>query len=140
MPGAKQVAAVVLRRKKNSREVLLITSRDTKRWILPKGWIEDEEHPTEAAEREAWEEAGVRGKAITTALGSYEYVKVRPQRGDLLCHVDIFQLDLKEQKRRWPEMRERNRKWVPLSAALHTIEEPALVRALAGSALFKSET
>ncbi|MAY60764.1 MAG: NUDIX hydrolase [Rhizobiales bacterium] len=135
-PGARQAAALVLRERKGRREVLLITSRDTGRWIVPKGWIEEDEDGAAAAEREAWEEAGVLGTTIGPALGSYDYLKIRPQRGDVLCTVDIHLLRLEEERGRWPEYKQRKRKWVRLPQALDIIEEPGLVDALRTTHLF----
>ncbi len=135
-PGARQAAALVLRERKGRREILLITSRDTGRWIVPKGWIEDDEDGATAAEREAWEEAGVIATAIDSDLGTYDYMKIRPQRGDVLCTVDIHLLRLEEERGRWPEYKQRKRKWVRLREALDVIEEPGLVDALRESRLF----
>ena len=137
-PGARQAAARVMRERKGRREVLLITSRDTGRWIVPKGWIEDDEDGATAAEREAWEEAGVISTAVGKSLGSYEYLKLRPKSGDVLCNVDVHVMQLEEERGRWPERKQRKRKWVRLSEALNTIEEPGLVDLLRTTQLFSA--
>lgn len=126
-PGARQAAALVLRERKGQREVLVITSRDTGRWIAPKGWIEEDEDGASAAEREAWEEAGVIATAMGGPIGSYDYLKIRPQRGDVECTVDVYLLQLEQERSRWPEYKQRKRKWVRLNEAFRIIEEPALV-------------
>ncbi len=85
MPGealfrehGRQVAALCWRpsSKRNSQiEVLLVTSLNSKRWILPKGWLEPELSPAENAAREAFEEAGVTGKVSPQPVGAYHYLK-----------------------------------------------------------------
>ncbi|TIM18205.1 MAG: NUDIX domain-containing protein, partial [Mesorhizobium sp.] len=60
-PCRLQVAALPWRDTKHGIEIMLITSRDTGRWVLPKGWPEAKELLCEAAAREAGEEAGLRG-------------------------------------------------------------------------------
>jgi 8-oxo-dGTP pyrophosphatase MutT (NUDIX family) len=123
----RQAAAAVFRGSGDSRELLLITSRDTGRWIVPKGWIEDGENGAEAALREAWEEAGVIGKLVSRSpVGRYRYVKQRPRRGDALCDVDVFLVKLGDEKRDWPEKDERKRKWFPVAEAVGLIDELGL--------------
>ncbi len=72
----RQAAAAVFRGSGDSRELLLITSRDTGRWIVPKGWIEKGENGPAAAIRETWEEAGMIGEVLPGGpIGHYRYVK-----------------------------------------------------------------
>ena len=121
-----QAAALVWRRAgKATVEVLLITSRGTGRWILPKGWIEDGEDMAGAAAREAWEEAGVTGRLAGEAVGTYRYVKVdgsdiRP------CEVTVFALALADQADQWPECAERERAWYPAREAAQMVDETEL--------------
>ena len=76
-PGTKkQYAALPWRYAGSGREVLLISSRDTGRWVIPKGWPISDLDPSASAAREAWEEAGVRGKTETEPMGLYSYDKV----------------------------------------------------------------
>jgi 8-oxo-dGTP pyrophosphatase MutT (NUDIX family) len=123
----RQAAAAVFRGKTDRRELLLITSRDTGRWIVPKGWIENDEDGPAAALREAWEEAGVIGELVSPrSIGHYRYLKQRPRRGDALCDVDVYVFNLKEEKKRWPEKAERTRQWFPVEEAIGLVDEPGL--------------
>ena len=70
-----QFAALCYRVRQGKVQVLLITSRGAKRWIVPKGWPMDAKTPGAAAAREAWEEAGVRGRVTGGCLGVYSYTK-----------------------------------------------------------------
>ena len=89
-------------------EVLLITSRDTGRWIIPKGWPLKGKAPHKAAAREAREEAGIVGKINKRPLGSFFYEK-RLKRGKIVvCEVQVFGLKVKRQKASWPEKESAN--------------------------------
>lgn len=123
----RQAAAAVFRGEADKRELLLITSRDTGRWIVPKGWIERDEDGPDAALREAWEEAGVTGELVSTSpAGQYRYLKLRPRRGNALCDVDVYVFNLSEEKSLWPEKSERTRQWFPVSEAVRLVDEPGL--------------
>ncbi|MDF1609839.1 NUDIX hydrolase [Hoeflea sp. YIM 152468] len=123
----RQAAAVVFRGSGDTREILLITSRDTGRWIVPKGWIEADEDGAQAAVRETWEEAGIVGSALPDGpVGHYRYLKRRMRRGDAVCDVDVYLLELIEQKARWPEKGHRKRKWFPVAAAISLVGEIGL--------------
>ncbi|WP_422370285.1 NUDIX hydrolase [Hoeflea sp.] len=123
----RQAAAAVFRDVGEERELLLITSRDTGRWIVPKGWIENGENGAEAALREAWEEAGVRGELASAAIaGEYRYVKQRARRGDVLCTVEVYSINLTDEEERWPEKGERTRKWFTIPEAIGLVDEPGL--------------
>ncbi|MDP2120472.1 MAG: NUDIX hydrolase [Hoeflea sp.] len=123
----RQAAAVVFRGTGDSRELMLITSRDTGRWIVPKGWIEPGEDGPAAALREAWEEAGVTGDVLASGpVGHYRYVKQRSRRGDALCDVDVYLVRLREEKNQWPEKGQRQRKWFPVATAIGLVGEDGL--------------
>ena len=123
----RQSAAAVFRGSGDKCELLLVTSRDTGRWIVPKGWIEDGEDGAEAAIRETWEEAGLIGEALPGGpVGHYRYIKLRPKRGDTICDVDVYLLKLVEQRDHWPERDERRRKWFPIATAIGLIGEDGL--------------
>jgi len=123
----RQSAAAVFRGEGDKRELLLVTSRDTGRWIVPKGWIEDGEDGAEAALRETWEEAGLIGEVLPGGpVGHYRYVKQRPRRGDAICDVDVYLLKLIEQRDQWPERDQRRRKWFPVATAIGLIGEDGL--------------
>ena len=123
----RQSAAAVFRGSGDSCELLLVTSRDTGRWIVPKGWIEDGEDGAAAAVRETWEEAGLIGEVLPdNPVGHYRYLKLRPRRGDTICDVDVYLLKLIEQRDQWPERDERRRKWFPVATAIGLIGEDGL--------------
>jgi 8-oxo-dGTP pyrophosphatase MutT (NUDIX family) len=106
-------------------EVLLITSRGTGRWILPKGWPMAGRSSAEAAAIEAWEEAGVRGRAEQAPLGSYAAEKITPE-GSLPCRVQVFRLAVEEIADAFPEAGQRHRCWVPAGTAAGLVREPEL--------------
>lgn len=126
MTARRQVAALPLRQAKNGAvEVLLVTSRDTGRWIIPKGWPSKRVKDHKAAAREAREEAGVTGKIAPKAFGSYRYVK--PELGEgAPIDVTVFLLSVRKQSKRWPEKAERRRAWFDVVEAAGKISEPEL--------------
>jgi 8-oxo-dGTP pyrophosphatase MutT (NUDIX family) len=111
-------------------EVLLITSRDTGRWVIPKGWPVDGLDPANSAAREAWEEAGVTGVLSAEILGYYSYDKgIRPNVS-LPCVVAVFPLHVTSLADRFPERKQRRRKWFAASKAAKLVDEPELRRLL----------
>jgi len=123
----RQSAAAIFRGTGENCELLLITSRDTGRWIVPKGWIEDDEDGAAAAIRETWEEAGLIGEALPGGpVGRYRYIKQRARRSDALCDVDVYLLKLLEERDHWPERDERRRKWFPVATAIGLVAEEEL--------------
>jgi len=122
-----QIAAICYRETPQGREVLLITSRDTKRWIVPKGWPIDGLDGPASALQEAWEEAGVRRADIThVPLGTYTYDK-RLRSGDLLpVEATAYLAQVTELADHFPEVSERTRKWVTPAQAADMVAEPEL--------------
>lgn len=121
-----QYAALPYRETANGFEFLLITTRRTRRWIVPKGWPMDGRAPHAAAAREALEEAGVCGEIGDKSIGSYRYFKER-KTGELVpCKVDVFALKVKQQRKNWAEKDARELRWCSLSEALACIGEPGL--------------
>jgi 8-oxo-dGTP pyrophosphatase MutT (NUDIX family) len=127
-----QFGALCYRRKGGRTEVLLITSRETGRWVLPKGWPMAGLTPSEAARREAWEEAGVHGRMGTRCLGIYSYSKVLTATEAQPCAVAVFPLKVLRLDSDFPERRQRRRKWFALDAAAEKVEEPELSVLLRG--------
>ncbi|GAB5507597.1 MAG: NUDIX hydrolase [Rhizobiaceae bacterium] len=125
-PCLVQAAALTWRQGSEGVEVLLITSRDSGRWVLPKGWPEREEELWQAAEREACEEAGVSGPISHTASGSYFYGKGVSHDMELPCEAHVFALEVKTLAKNWPEKRQRTRKWFSASEAAEQVNEPDL--------------
>src|SRR6266481_1799157 len=84
-------------------QFMLITSRDTRRWVIPKGWPKKGKSPRYSAAREAFEEAGV-----------------------VVCEVRVFPLEVRRQNKQWPEKQERVVKWLSASQAAEKVTEPML--------------
>ena len=114
--------------------VLLLTSRETRRWIIPKGWPIRGLKPYEAAAREALEEAGVTGQTKKKSIGSYRYFKRRGGRFDY-CRVDVYLMWVNKQLTTWRERRQREVRWFTLQEASDLVEEPGLVALLRDLAL-----
>jgi 8-oxo-dGTP pyrophosphatase MutT (NUDIX family) len=108
-------------------EVLLVTSRETGRWIIPKGWPIKGFKPAKTAAREAYEEAGVRGRVSGHPLGRYVYEKRMEDRfASFPCEVQVFPLLVKAQLKKWPESRQRKVRWFPVSEATAVIGDDDL--------------
>lgn len=123
-----QFAALPWRHTGTRIEVLLISSRETKRWVIPKGWPIAGLPPHESAAREAFEEAGVGGQIAHEPLGSYDYDK-RLKDGRLLpCHVEVFPLEVMVQHTSWPEQAERAARWMSQDEAAAAVAEPQLAK------------
>ena len=130
---SEQVAALPYRRAADGRiEVLLVTSRDTGRWIVPKGNAMPGLEPWEAAAVEAWEEGGVRGAAGPTPLGRFHYHKRRRLRPPRELTVALYPLLVHDQAADWPERHERVTQWVDLAGAAAAVAEPELKNLIAG--------
>ncbi|MDA5093860.1 NUDIX hydrolase [Aliiroseovarius sp. KMU-50] len=120
-----QFGALPYRIKDGKIQILLITSRGTGRWIIPKGWPMDGETPAGAAATEAFEEAGAMGKLKHNVLGFYAYDK--GHAGEKLpCVVAVFPLKVKNLVKSYPEMGQRRRKWVSQKKASQMVDEPEL--------------
>lgn len=131
-----QVAALVWRDNGGKLEVLVITSRGTGRWIIPKGWPQVGKTLPQAALREAYEEAGVRGAVATRPIGSYCYEKTDlPPETDCAFTVDVFPVHFSHQEKHYPERGERQGKWVTPTEAAEYVDEPELKAILRGFAM-----
>lgn len=112
-------------------EVLLITSRETKRWVIPKGWPIKGTKSAKCAAREAFEEAGVSGKIRKTPVGAYAYDK-RLKNGRLQhVRVAVFALHVDGEAEAYPEVGQREKRWLPLAEAAALVDEPELMVVLA---------
>lgn len=103
--------------------ILLITSRDTKRWIIPKGNVSNGQPPHSAAAQEAEEEAGILGATCPTPLGSYRYRKKRRNGSSVWIDVDVFPFAVTEELQTWDEQHERERRWFTLEEASAAVDE-----------------
>jgi 8-oxo-dGTP pyrophosphatase MutT (NUDIX family) len=129
-----QYAALPYRFSGRSREVMLVTSRETRRWIIPKGWPQKGKAPHHSAAREAYEEAGVVGAVGRRSVGSFAYKKRYNNGRVMACEVHVFPLKVKRQRKQWPERRQREVKWVSAKEAAKKVQEPklsAIIRRLA---------
>jgi 8-oxo-dGTP pyrophosphatase MutT (NUDIX family) len=128
-PRRLQVAALCHRGRGREKEFLLITSRDTGRWIIPKGWPIIGLKSNEAALQEAWEEAGVRNShASTDPVGTYTYQKRQATGLEIPVETLVYSVEVQELSAEFPEAHERTRKWVKAEAAARMVNEPALRR------------
>jgi 8-oxo-dGTP pyrophosphatase MutT (NUDIX family) len=107
-------------------QVLLITSRQTKRWVIPKGNIGFNSAPHAAAAAEAEEEAGVRGTIVPRPLGTFRYRKGMRSGLCVTAKVSVFPLAVSEELDDWKEKRERERRWFTVTQAALAVEEPGL--------------
>ncbi len=129
MSPRQQICALCWRRKAGAVQVLLITSRETGRWVLPKGWPIKGMIDARSAAQEAWEEAGVTG--ITGAIvGRYGYFKVvgrdTPRERHIPCAVDVYELQVRDLAKRYPEVKQRRRKWFSPQDAAKLVDEAEL--------------
>ena len=133
MPTERQIAALPLRwDKKGQVQVLMVTSRDTGRWVMPKGWEMDGKKPWRAAKIEALEEAGARGYIGSEEIGIYHYDKILADGTTTHCEVRVYPMIVEKLKRRWKERKQRKRKWFTPSAAARRVHEPELSDLLLG--------
>ncbi len=124
-----QFGALCYRTKKNGKvEVLLVTSRTSRRWIIPKGWPIDGKTPADTATIEAWEEAGVRGISDGRCVGIFSYRKETEEMGALPCVAMVFAIEVVDLADAFPEAEERKRKWMSRKQAAKLVDEPELSR------------
>ena len=130
-PKRLQVAALCYRRKAGRKQVLLITSRGTGRWIIPKGWPIDGKDAPGAALQEAWEEAGVRKGLVTgDPVGIFCYEKELSTGLPVPVETLVYAVEVTALSDDYPEVDERRRKWVDPAAAAKMVQEPELQQIL----------
>lgn len=127
----KQYAALCYRLTKGGCEVLLITSRGTGRWILPKGWAIKNSSDWQTAASEAQEEAGVKGKVAKKPIGSYYYRKWMQQGLPIECDVTVYPLEVSRLQEDYLEKHERERRWFSQAEAAALVGEPELKKLIA---------
>lgn len=120
-----QFAALPVREGEHGLEVLLVTSRETGRWIIPKGWPMKNRKPHQAAAQEAFEEAGVKGRVHKKAIGQYQAFK-RFEEHFVLCTVHVYEMEVTDELQTWKEMHQRRRAWFPAARAALLVDEPGL--------------
>jgi 8-oxo-dGTP pyrophosphatase MutT (NUDIX family) len=109
-------------------QVLLVTSRDTGRWIIPKGNVDSGTTPAKAAAKEAYEEAGVKGN-ITSQIpfGLYTYFKRLESGKARAARVEVYLLRVDQQLGKWPETGQRKLSWRSTKKAVGLVQEPGVV-------------
>jgi len=122
-----QIAALpLLWDKKGRLRVLMVTSRDTGRWVMPKGWLMDDKKPWHAAKIEALEEAGAVGRINDEPVGAYHYDKRLEGTRVLPCRVTVYPMMVDKLLRDWKERSERKRRWFSLRKAAKLVDEAEL--------------
>lgn len=101
-------------------QILLVTSRGKRRWVLPKGVQEPGLTPDQSAAQEALEEAGVEGQVASTPLGSYRY-----EKWGGTCSVTVFPMLVEIVHEEWLES-DRQREWVSARVAVSRVNESQL--------------
>jgi 8-oxo-dGTP pyrophosphatase MutT (NUDIX family) len=126
----RQVAAIPFRLGSDGElEVLLVTSRETRRFIVPKGWPMKGKSGRKVAAIEAEQEAGVVGKVLKQPAGTYSYWK-RLERQFVRVDVTVYLLAVSEELTAWREKKSRRRAWLTTGDAAMLIDEPELATLL----------
>ncbi len=120
-----QIAALPWRRA-DKLEILLVTSRETRRWVLPKGWPMKGRKAYAAAAREALEEAGIVGNIAKEPLGAFHYVKRLKNGSTRMCRVDVYPFEVTLERPTWLEKSQRTRRWFSLEDPVAAVDEPEL--------------
>lgn len=128
-----QYAALCFRRLREAGaiEILVVTSRDSGRWIIPKGWPMKRRKPYETAAIEALQEAGVSGTVRKKPVGNYTYLKLLDDGDVAPCIVDVFQIEVTESAGKFKEKGERTLAWVSPDEAARRVREIELKSLLA---------
>ncbi len=109
-----------------AREILLLTSRDTGRWVIPKGWPMAGKAAHEVAAQEALEEAGVLGEVGADDVGYFDYRKMMKDGFALDCRVKVYPLAFTDFVRKYKEKGQRKRRWFAFEEAARLVNEPML--------------
>ncbi|RYG11658.1 MAG: NUDIX hydrolase [Caulobacteraceae bacterium] len=125
--GDTQYAALPWRREAGRLQVMLITSRETQRWVIPKGWPMQGIEPAQAAAVEAYEEAGLRGQ-MGPAIGAYSYGKRQKDQSVKTLTVEVFPMEVDSEMAYWPEARQRRRRWFDHLVAAEAVDELELTQ------------
>lgn len=124
-----QSAVIPYRTRDGAVEVLLVTSLDTGRWVLPKGHIDDGLSARQSAEKEAFEEAGITGAVAKKSIGFYRYTKT-DKKGGGLRRVEVYPMAVKAELDEWPEKDKRKRRWMHPGDAARLVAEKKLGKIL----------
>jgi len=120
------------------RQVMLLTSRETQRWVIPKGWPIKGRKPSEVASQEAFEEAGLIGQIVGKyPIGEFHYQK-QLATTERLCQVRVYSFRVERQLDDWPERAQRETGWFNAEDAAAMVDEVGLagiIERFAGSLL-----
>ena len=131
----RQVAALPWRRGADGIEIMLVTSRETRRWVTPKGGRMAGLSDAQSAAQEALEEAGIEGVIGDAPLGTFRYLKILKRRAPRWCVVAVHALEVRIEHETWHEQAERERVWISRDEAVRRVDEPdlkALIAAFEG--------
>ena len=117
MSAREQAGVIPFRRKRGVVEICLIRTIGQKKWKIPKGFVDPGESVEEAALKEAWEEAGLRGRLVGGSIGSYEY-----EKWDLDLTVEVYLMEVTGEEDVWDESEFREREWARLDDAFERLE------------------
>lgn len=126
-----QFGVLPWRRTPDGVQVLLVTTRNTRRWIVPKGWPETGRTPQECAAQEGFEEAGVKGAVTGDAIGVFSHKKQLKSGQMVTCRIRVYAMEVSEIAAEWPEKSAREAKWCPVADALMLVDDPSLRRLIA---------
>ena len=118
MSRREQAGVIPFRRKKAAIEVCLIRNKGRRKWKIPKGFVDPGESVEQAALKEAWEEAGLKGRVVGDPIGSYEYDK-----WELRLTVSVYLMEVTDQENEWEESRFRERRWSPVDTAFEMLRK-----------------
>ena len=122
----KQIGALCFKIEEKKLKILLVKSRRSKRWVIPKGWKLATMNSRMSVAVEAWEEAGVQGKVSKRPVGFYHYRKSDKNASFFSCEVKVYSLNVLKLKKKFPEMSERKSKWFSCKDASMMVDEPEL--------------
>lgn len=135
----RQIGALPWRVGENGRQILMVTSRETRRWVIPKGGRMSGKTDAEAAAIEAMEEAGVQGRIAQTSIGVFRYAKRLKNGQDRPCVVAVYPLRVLIQLGAWPEAAQRERRWMTPDEAAAAVDEPDLAQLIMAFAATRIE-
>jgi 8-oxo-dGTP pyrophosphatase MutT (NUDIX family) len=130
MSSRDQAAVIPFRRKQEAIEICLMRNKGRKKWKIPKGFVDPGESPQQAALKEAWEEAGLHGRLVGDAIGSYKY-----EKWNLELTVAVFLMEVRAMDDEWEESRFRERAWAPLDEAFARLKKHPVKPLLAEAAV-----
>ena len=126
-----QYGALPWRRTPGGIQILLITTRNTRRWIVPKGWPDEGRDPHESAAQEAYEEAGVVGDVVGDVIGVFTHRKQLKSGQMVACRIHVYPMEVTDVCDDWAEKSDRETKWCSVDEALHLVGDSGLRRIIA---------